>query len=296
MFKDKKVFLAYLSVCIIWGSTYLAIRIGVESLPPMLFAGTRFIMASGTMLFYAKVRGLKFPEKKIDYIHTFITGLFLLTGANGLVVFSEQYIESGMVSLMIAICPLLIMIIEVLILKAYKIRMTAVIGTIIGFSGVAFLVVSNSNLGHFNTLGMTLGLLAPVFWAVGSVYSKYNKVNGDIVPVIAFQMLAGGVGQLIIALARNEFAMLQGIEASGVFSWLYLIIFGSIIGYSSYIYILKHLPASVAGTYAYVNPVVAVILGGLILNEKISFEVILSTLIILIGVVMVTQTKKEKNI
>lgn len=294
MFKNKKVLLAYLSVCILWGSTYLAIKIGVKDFPPMFFGGTRFLVAGFIMFLYAKHKKMTFPSGKKDLINVSFVGILLLTSANGLVVFAEQFIDSSLVSLILAICPLLIMVLEVMILKTYKMPTQAVLGIFIGFSGVAYLILSSSNMGRIHPLGITLTLLAPFSWALGSVYSKRSPIKGDMIPIIAYQMLAGGAGQLLIGIFRNEFSDLSSITSGSIYAWLYLVIFGSIVGYSSYIYILEHLPVSVAGTYAYVNPVVAVILGALVLSEPITLPIIISTVIIITAVMLVTSSKKKR--
>lgn len=296
MFENKKVLLAYIAVCLIWGSTYLAIRIGVKELPPLLFAGTRFITASIIMMSYGKYKKMKFPKTKSDIVKASITGLLLLTGANGLVVYSEQFIESGLVSLLFAISPIVIMVTEVLIMKVYKIPFTATIGIFIGLGGVVHLIVSKSTVGPIYLFAIVCTLLAAVFWAMGSLYSRHNKIKADIVPIIAYQMLAGGLGQIIIGAFRNEFSQIGNVSTNSIIAWFYLVFIGSIVGYSCYIYILDKLPASIAGTYIYINPLVAVVLGALILKEPFSISLVLSTFIILSGVIIVGVSKNKVKI
>ena len=293
MFKDKKVLLAYLSVCIIWGSTYLAIKIGVKDVPPLIFAGTRFIVAGLIMFAYAKHKRMTFPEGRVNKIRVSIIGVLLLTGANGIVSYAEQYVDSGMVSLILAITPLVLMLLEVVVLRAYKIPFRAAIGILTGFGGVVYLILSSTSLGSVHFFGVMITFLAPLSWAVGSIYSKMNKVEGDMLPIISYQMLAGGTGQVLVGLMRNEIAQFEHITMNAALAWLYLVVFGALVGYSSYIYILEKLPASIAGTYGYVNPIVAVILGSVVLGEQITIQVVISTLIIITSVVFVAGVKSN---
>jgi drug/metabolite transporter (DMT)-like permease len=290
--EDNKTFLAYLAVCIIWGSTYLAIRIGVSEFPPTLFAGIRFLVAGSLMLGFSVYRGLKLPKNLSEVIKISIVGLFLLLGGNGCVVWAETRIHSGMASLLVATVPLFMAIIELVLPNRPKLNLKGWIGLLIGFGGVALLVFSNSAKTSTDTIGIILLLIGAFSWAIGSVYSKSFKSSSSIIPNIAIQMLAGGLGLFIVGTSFGELSKIH-ITSKGMSAMLYLIFFGSIIGYSCYVYILEKWPAAKAGTYAYVNPLVAVLLGALILNEPISIGVIMSTVVILGGVILV-QTSKIK--
>jgi drug/metabolite transporter (DMT)-like permease len=295
--EESKVIAAYIAICIIWGSTYLAIRIGVSAFPPELFAGIRFFTAGALMLFYARLRGLKFPSNLTSIRNQSIVGLFLLFGGNGLVVWAEQWVHSGITALLVATIPLFMAVIELFIPGRPKIEFKGWLGLFIGFSGVAMLVLSNSGEGSIDIKGAIVLLAAAFFWAMGSVYSKGFKPTGSMLVNISIQMLAGGVALLILGISLGELSRVS-ISAKGIGALLYLIIFGSLLGYSSYIYVLEKWPTAKAGTYAYINPPVAVLLGALILGEPFTFTVLISTVIILSGVLLVQLSKtkiKEKE-
>ena len=290
--EDNKVFLAYIAVCILWGSTYLAIRIGVGEFPPTIFAGIRFLVAGSLMLAFSVYKKLKLPVTFSEIMKISIVGLFLLLGGNGCVVWAETRIHSGMASLIVATVPLFIALIELVLPNRSPLNAKGWLGLLIGFAGVALLVFPNSSKTPTDTIGIILLLIGAFSWAVGSVYSKNFKTSSSIIPNIAIQMLAGGLGLSIVGAFFGEFSAIH-VTSKGIGAMLYLIFFGSIVGYSCYVYILQKWPATKAGTYAYVNPLVAILLGALILNEPISISVILSTVVILSGVVLV-QTSKTK--
>lgn len=283
--------MAYIMVCLLWGSTYLAIRIGVEDMPPMVFAGIRFLIAGTLMLGYAYLKGMTIPKKPKDILKVSVVGLFLLLGGNGCVVLAETWVSSGMASLLISTVPLFMLIIEFVSGINRRVSFKTLLGLLIGFGGVAALVYTNSNVGSLDIMGALVLLLGAFSWACGSVFSKTFKAEGSIVAHIGIQMLAGGAGLFMTGGVLGEIPKIH-FTSRGLGALIYLIIFGSIIGYSCYIYILKKWTSAKAGTYAYVNPVVAVLLGVLILNEPVSLFIVVSALIILSGVILV-QTSKE---
>ena len=290
---DRKTILAYLCVCIFWGSTYLAIRIGVSEFPPALFAGIRFLIAGSLMVGYAKLKGWEFPSKAIDIKRISLVGILLLAGGNGLIVWAEQWVHSGTASLFVATVPLYMAILEMLLPNSKKLGMKGWIGLLVGFSGVILLVYTNSGTGAIDLKGFILLLCGPLFWSMGSVFSKSFKPSGSLVANIGIQMLAGGLLLTLIGLSIGETDRLS-LTVKGVGAIIYLALFGSVLAYSCYIYILQKWPAAKAGTYAYVNPPVAVLLGTLILNEPFTIQIILSSIIILLGVFLV-QTSKYKE-
>lgn len=292
---NRKAMIAYLAVCLFWGSTYLAIRIGVKDFPPFTFAGIRFIIAGFIMISYSKLKGNTFLDNKRDVIKLSIVGLLMLLGGNGLVVYAEQWVHSGIASLLVATVPLFMAIIEIFILKYKKMDYKGFIGLMLGFGGVAYLTLANNGVGVIDFKGTLLLLLASLFWSIGSVYSKTFKTNGSIISNIGIQMLAGGVGLFTVGSILGEVPRIH-FSQNSVLALIYLIIFGSIIGYSCYIYVLEKWPASKAGTYAYVNPVVAVVLGAIILDEPFTFSVVTSMVIIIMGVFMVQKAKIQDSI
>jgi len=293
--EETSVILAYIAVCILWGSTYLAIRIGVSDFPPELFAGIRFLIAGSLVLLFAYSRGYKFPNDFTDVRRQAIVGLFLLMGGNGIVVWAEQWVYSGVTALILAIVPLFNAILELFLPNGPRIGWKGWIGLLLGFTGVALLVLTGSDTKIIDVSGGILLLLAAFSWSLGSVYSKTFKASGTTVANIGIQMFAGGMGLTIVGLLMGEAGKIH-LTGKGLGAMAYLILFGSILGYSSYIYILQKWPASKAGTYAYVNPVVGVFLGAVILGEPVSSNVFISAIIILGGVFLVQVSKTSKKI
>lgn len=294
MNEKRKALFAYLAVCFFWGSTYLAIRVGVQDSPPLIFAGIRFIIAGSIMLGYCKLKGYGLPKNKADITNMAIVGLLMLLCGNGLVVYAEQWVSSGIASLIVATVPLFMAIIEFFFLRTVKLDLKSISGLLLGFGGVAYLVLGNADIAVVDIKGLVVLMLASIFWAAGSVYSKVINFKGHIFANIGTQMLAGGIGLILVALIKGEFTELHFTQNS-VLALLYLIVFGSFVGYSSYIYILQKWSAAKAGTYAYVNPVVAIVLGALLLREKISITVVISMIIVIIGIILV-QSSKSDNI
>ncbi len=289
-----RVILAYLSVFLIWGSTYLAIRIGVKDWPPALFAAIRFIAAGSIMLLYARMKGVSLPTWH-GMLDLSIVGVFLLVGGNWLVVWAEKTIPSGLTALIIAIVPLFMSTIDSFVPNGQRLPLIGWIGILVGFAGM-FILVSPS-------LGFTEGeklspwgigglMLASFLWSVGSVYSKHHPVQGDIFVNSAVQNLAAGFVLITIGSINNDWPEIH-LSTTNILALLYLIIFGSIIGYTSYAYLLRHVAPAKASTYAYVNPVVAIFLGWLILSESIDLRTIIAAIVILGGVAIVQLTKMK---
>ncbi len=291
--EELKVIAAYIVVCIVWGSTYLGIRIGVSGFPPGLFTGIRNLIAGAIVLIYARLKGLEFPRGREEIRRLATVGGFLLCGCQGLVSWAEQWVHSGIASLIMASAPLLVALIEILVLRESTLDIKGCIGLLIGFGGVATLVVSASGIGSVDLVGSLLLLIAATSWAVGSVYSKSFTASGSMITHIGIQMLAGGVGITVIGLLLGEAARVS-FTLRSMLALGYLILFGSILGYSSYIYVLSKWPPTRAATYSYINPLVAVSLGYLILREPITVHTIISTLIILGGVIMVQVSQASR--
>lgn len=265
------VLLAYLTVSLVWGSTYLAIRIGVHHLPPALFGGIRFVTA-GTLLFIAaRMTGQRLPTSARDWRTAAIVGVLLLTVGNGVVIWAEQFVESGAAAVLVVTGALWMAVLDAVIpgseAKPTAIQFLALLG---GFAGVAVLVAaSDAPLGAAGLLGPVGLVLASGSWALGSIYSKRHPSEASPYMNAALQMLAGGGALLLIGLVAGEAAEIR-------FSWqgfaaiAYLIVFGSLVAYTSYVYLLKHASAAFIGTHGYVNTVVAVLLGWLILDEHVN--------------------------
>ncbi|GAB1476009.1 hypothetical protein MASR2M70_08410 [Bacillota bacterium] len=215
-----------------------------------------------------------------------IIGLALLLGGNGMIVLGSQWISSGIVALLFATAPLFIAIGETFLPRGEKLTLLGWVGLFVGFSGVAYLVLGGGEVLNIPFKGALILLLGSAFWALGSILSKRLKSQGAIEFDLGIQMLVGGLGLMAAGLLTGEGGRMT-ITQNGVFAILYLIVFGSLLGYNAYIYLLRVWPATRASTYTYVNPFVAIFLGFLLLREPLSIHVFVGTGIILSGVFMV---------
>ncbi len=259
-------------------------------MPFLTFAGVRFFTAGALILIFSKLRGWEFPRQIKDLKTVIIAGLMLLFISNGLICWAEQWLESSLTALLIASVPLFMALVEIIVPKDLRIGFLGWIGLVIGFAGVAFLVSPHLNLEGMTLPAMIAVLAASLNWAIASVYLKRRTVGGSMMPNVGIQMFAAGTAFLITAHFTGGIS-LAGASVSGISALLYLIFFGSILAYSAFNYMLKALPVAKAGTYAYINPIVAVILGALILNEAITAQNVIAATVILGGVVLVQVSK-----
>lgn len=282
-----KGYAAWISVCIIWGTTYLAIRIGVAHIPPMLFAGIRWTIAGIIFVAVLLLSHKKFP-KFSDLKHIALMGLLMLGFGNGLVVIGEQYISSGLTALLITTVPFWIVGFDSFALKQSVLNKYITFGLLLGLLGVTAIFGENwrdlLNKDYF--IGVLCIFGAVVAWSIGSVYSKYKKISIHPLMSAAVQMLVAGFAQTLLGILLGELSEVK-ISQEGILSLSYLITIGSILGYGSYIYAIEHLPLSLVSTYAYINPIIAVFLGWLVLNEKLNLYMILAAVLIIAGVMLV---------
>ncbi|HOL16963.1 MAG TPA: EamA family transporter, partial [Bacillota bacterium] len=283
MFNSKHLaLLSYLTVCIVWGSTYLAIRVGVTDMPFLIFAGIRFSAAGILLLIISRLKGWAFPPGWRDYRAHILIGMLLLFVCNGLTCWAEQYLDSSLTALLGASLPLFTAAIENLLPREQRTGLLNWVGLFIGFGGVAVLVSPQFRLKG-NTWPAIVGVLcSSVIWAAGSIYLNRNPIRGAMIPGVGIQMLSAGVVFLLLSAFSGNFT-LSDMSASGLAALLYLIFFGSILAYSSFYYMIKVTPPAKAGTYAYINPLVAMILGVLILKENLTMQSIVAALVILGG-------------
>src|SRR6266576_457222 len=250
-----KALIAYLVVCVFWGSTYLAIRVGVGELPPFLFAGLRFLIAGFLLLGLALALGDRLPRRLADWRTEAIVGLLLLAGGNTFVVWAEQFTPSGT-----AIIPG----------GSGELGWRVVAGLVLGFLGTGLLVGANPReILHADLRGPIALTCASASWSLGSVYGKRHQRDTSPYVGAALQMLAGGSAAALFGTALGEWSRWH-LTAKGAGAVVYLVVFGSILGYSAYTYALRHASPTIVGTYAYVNPVIAVLLGWLILQEPVT--------------------------
>jgi len=286
-----RAYAAWGAVCLFWGTTYLAIRIGVQTLPPALFAGIRFFVAGLVFLAYLKIRGVALPDRG-DLLKIAIVGILLLVMANGCVVWAEQWVPSGLAALTVATLPFWVAGIEAVLPAGSRLNVLKVLGIVVGFGGLVILFepALKSSLDQAYLKGIMALIFAPFSWALGSVYSKYHPIRTTPLMAAALQMIIAGSILMFIGIIFNE-APRFDFNLKGLAALVYLAIFGSIIGYGSFMYALAKLPAAKVSMYAYVNPIIAVLLGWLILSERLDWRVALATAVILLGVVLVQSAR-----
>lgn len=285
---------AWAAVCFFWGTTYLAIRIGLESFPPMLFGATRFLLA-GTILFLVmwRLRGARLPVGR-EWLDIALVGLMLLGVGNGAVVWAEQWVSSGMAALLVATSPFWVAALERMRKGGERVGRAAFGGMLLGFCGIVLLVAPELFQTHLNWryLAGVLALQVACFsWTAGSVYAKRSAIGVSPMMNAALQMLFAGVALALTGTVAGEWSAFR-FSLPSVGALVYLIMFGSIVAYGSYIYAIEKLPLSIVSTYSYINPVIAVLLGWAILSETLNWRVGLSAGIILGGVALVKTSPK----
>jgi drug/metabolite transporter (DMT)-like permease len=291
---DGLALVSYAIVCVLWGSTYLAIRIGVQHLPPALMGAFRFISAGSLLLAIALLMGERLPRKAADWRTNAVVGLLLLCVANGLVIWAEQFVHSGVAAIFVVTVSLWMALFDAII-PGSKARATGVqvIGLLAGFAGTLLLVGADlESLLRADWRGPIALTGASAAWALGSVYSQRRPTSGSPYLNAAIQMLAGGVGLVLAASLRGEWRSLSFTWA-GLGAVAYLATFGSIVAFTAYVYVLRKWPATVVGTYVYVNTVVAVSLGWLILDEPITVRTVLSMVIVMAAVLVVRRSSRS---
>ena len=282
---------AFATIYLVWGSTYLGIRVAVETLPPFLMAGMRFLVAGGVLAgWLAVTRGFRVTARQ--WRDNAIIGTFLLLGGNGLVAWAEQFIPSGLTALLIGSTPLIMVLTEWAWRGGHRPTRLTGVGLLLGFAGVAWLAApwESPAQGGLNLGGVMALLAACVFWAFGSIYGRRLRQPAEFLTAAALQMLCGGVALLLTALAHGDLAAFSPAAVS-VRSWLafgYLILMGSLVGFSTFVWLMKHSTPARVSTYAYVNPLVAVFLGWLILGEPVTERTLAAAAVIVVSVAIIT--------
>jgi drug/metabolite transporter (DMT)-like permease len=265
----------------------------VEELPPVLFAGLRWFIAGPIMFLFLAYRKYKLPTPN-DVIHLAIPGILMLGIGNGFVVFAEQYIPSGLAALLITTTPFWMVGMESLLPGKRRPNLIVILGIVVGLVGVSLIFGSDFKelFKSENLLGVISILIAVIGWAGGTIYSKYKKVT--IAPLMgaAVQMSIAGIVMTLFGISIGELKVIH-LSFDGLMAFFYLVAVGSWIGYGSYIYALNHLPVSLVSTYAYVNPVIALFLGWLILDEQISASIVIAAIVIFAGVLLVKKGSEK---
>lgn len=302
--KQKLILLvaAFAAIYIFWGSTYLAIKYAIETLPPFIMAGARFVISGSILLAWARFsKDYEAPTFR-HWRTSLIVGTLLLLGGNGGVVFAEHYISSSLAALLVATEPFWIVLLSWLWLGKLRPNLRVVAGLIVGFVGVWLLIngqpTSNqTNAGSMQFFGALAVVCAALSWATGSIYGLRASVPKSAILTSGMQMLCGGAVLLLVSSIAGEWTTFNAasVSKSSWFGLAYLIIFGSLIGFTAYSWLLKNAQPAMVATYAYVNPIVAVFLGWLIAGETFTWQMLIGAGVIVGSVVLVTaQNKSEK--
>lgn len=291
-----KIWIALITLYIVWGSTYFGIKVAIETIPPFFHAGIRFLVSGIILVIWQRAVGSAMPTRN-QWIATFIIGNLLLLGGNGLVSWAEQTIPSGIAALIIGSVPLFLVIMEAIRPKGVKPNWQSILGLIIGFVGIFILVGPAEIAGsetRLNPFGVIALLSACLFWAIGSIYSKSADLPKSTLMTTGAEMLMGSIGLFFISLITGELNGWNPAEVStrSLIGLIYLITIGSIIGFGSYIWLLQNAPISLVATYAYVNPIVAVLLGYFFGNEILEPRIWLATAIIIGAVAFINSKSK----
>jgi len=290
-----RIWIALGTVYLIWGSTYLGIKYGLETMPPFLMGSLRFLAAGGVLYLLAIRQGDTTGDRPrtSQWLAALAIGGALLVGGNGGVILAEQYVPTGVVALFVATAPLWMAIIDRVIFGR-RLPPLVIVGLVIGFGGVAFLIGSPGS-GHINLFGAALALAAPLCWASGSVFTRHVKLPVRPLVAASMEMLWAGVLFGMLSLVTGELGRVhwQGISRTSWLALLYLIVFGSLIGFSAYVWLLRSAPLSLVSTYAYVNPVVAVVLGAIFIGEALTPRVVIAGSIILAAVALIVVARNR---
>jgi drug/metabolite transporter (DMT)-like permease len=291
---------AFAAVYIFWGSTYLAIKYAIETLPPFLMAGSRFIVAGSILYVWARFsKDYEKPSFK-HWRTSFIVGTLLLLGGNGGVVLAQHYISSSLAALLVATEPFWIVLLSWLWLKGTRPNWKVALGLLVGFLGV-YLLIGGQDESSANGSGQILGaffVIAGAFsWALGSMYGLRATTPKSSALTAGMQMLSGGIVLTLVGSLRGEWTTFNIAEVSGnsLFGLIYLIIFGSLIGFTAYSWLLKNAQPAMVATYAYVNPIIAVFLGWLIAGETFTTQMLIGAGVIVGSVVLITSHDKNEK-
>ena len=283
-------YLAWALVCVLWGTTYLAIRISLETIPPLSMAAFRWICAGSLLLAALKAAGAALPSPR-SWPSLAVLGVLLLGFGNGAVVWAEQTVPSGLTAVLVAMCPFWMVGLEACMPDGDRLTRRRVLGLLIGFGGIVTLVWPEVRVGGGRLFlgGVISTQIACVGWAFGSTYARRRGAAENVLAAAAFEMLFGGIALLAAGGAIGEWRAVA-FNPRTLSALAYLIVFGAIAGFSAYAYALKHLPVATVSLYAYVNPIIAVILGTLVLKEPFDLRMAAAAAIVLVGMTLVRHT------
>lgn len=281
-----RIAIAFLTLYLVWGSTYLAIRIGVHHWPPASFAALRWLIAGAAFVLYARAQGQPLPRTRREWLTLAVLGLFLIVGGNGLVVYAERDVPSNLAALIVATTALWIAALGAIGAQGEHVHRQAILGLVAGFAGVALLMWPAGTTSSASLRGQAIIALASLLWAVGTIFARRRQPTTPALMATGIQSLIGGSVLIAWSLVRGEWPTL-GIDAPGLAALAYLTVFGS-MGFFAYNWLMHRTTPARLGTYAYVNPAIAVLLGWWLLDEALSARQLAGMAIIVAGVAWVT--------
>lgn len=287
MTTKTSAYIAWVVVCVVWGTTYLGIRIALETVPPFLMASFRWLSAGTLLAAVLKVRGEKFPGRE-SWGTLALLGALMMGLGNGGVVWAEQTVPSGLTAVLVAGIPFWMVGTERVLFRGEPITARRIAGLVLGFLGIVLLVWPELSVEGDDTflLGVIATQIACLGWAIGSSLAKRRRRDENVLAASALQMIFAGVALAAAGLVHGEWSSVA-FNARTAGAMVYLILAGSVVGYSAYVYALKHLPVTTVSLYAYVNPVIAVALGTLLLGEPFSSRIVVASAVVLGGVLLV---------
>jgi drug/metabolite transporter (DMT)-like permease len=293
-----KTLLAFFIIYFVWGSTYLAIRVGVHEVPPLLLAAMRFTVAGAVLSIWLIAKREPLPTRR-EVLSVLLLALMIFVFDYGLLFWAEQRVPSGVAAVMLATIPVFMALSEIVFLRTQRLTVRLSLALLVGIAGVAVLMSHSLNLAGtpIDTTGAIALIFAALSWAIASILTRRLPLPASKVMSSGAQMLAGGLMLFIAAAAAGEFRNFHPATVSRAawFSLIYLIIAGSIIGFTAYLWLLHHESPTKVGTYAYVNPVVAVLVGYFLGGEALGLRTILGTLFVLLSVVVITTTRAKQH-
>jgi drug/metabolite transporter (DMT)-like permease len=288
------VWIGLVTLYVVWSSTYLAIRYALESIPPFYMAASRFLIAGIILYTWRRLRG-DLPPSRRHWRSAFIVGGCLLLGGNGGVVWAEQRVASGVAALLVGSAPLWMVLLDALRTGGQRLTLRNLAGVLVGFIGVLLLAWPQEHNSSLNFLGVVVLLMAAFFWAVGSVYSRGAALPPSPLMGTSIEMLAGGFLLLVFGTLMGDWQRLNltNITLNSGLGLGYLVVAGSLIGFGVYTWILRTAPISLVSTYAFVNPLLAIILGNLLANEPLTPRLVTATIVIVCSVALITIKKRS---
>lgn len=291
-------YIAWIVVCFLWGTTYLAIRVALESVPVALLAGLRWAAAGVLLAIVLPLFGERLPHPR-TWGSIAVAGFLMAVIGNGGVVWAEQHVASGLAAVVVAMVPFWTVLVEALFPNGERVTARTLVGLALGFLGILVLVWPELTVGGQDGRMFVYGVLALqiacIGWALGTSYTKRNATTSSPLGASAMQMMLSGVMLIGIGTATGEWSQLAfTMRTAG--AMIYLVLFGSLVGYSAYVYALKHLSVSTVSLYAYVNPIIAVLLGTLLLNEPFSLRVVLASVLVFVGIGVVRRQPRGAHL